>query len=258
MRSAVLIASVLAAAMAGALRVESRHRSRESTDPRVEGGTAALLPKRVLFIGNSLTSANGLPGLVEAVANAAGADVVRTAAVTTNNFSLEDHWNTGPARSTIARWSWDLVILQQGPSALPESQVLLREYVRRFDQDIRRAHARTAVYMVWPSRQRYSDMNGVIASYSNAANAVAAQLLPVGVAWQLGLARDAGLPLYGDDGFHPSTVGSYLAALVIAEGLTEQRSVPRAVIRDPALTGSRLTLLQDIAHQAITRAVRPE
>ena len=49
------------------------------------------------------------------------------------NYSLEDHWNRGDAAKAIARGGWQTVILQQGPSALPESQVLLREYTRKFD-----------------------------------------------------------------------------------------------------------------------------
>jgi hypothetical protein len=190
---------------------------------------------RVLFIGNSLTSYNDLPGLVAALAAADGT-VFESRAVTANNFSLEDHWNRGTARRTIEQGGWSAVVLQQGPSALPESQVLLREYTRRFDADIRRAGARTALYMVWPSRARAFDFQGVSESYAAAAREVNGMLLPVGDAWREAWRLDTGLALYGPDDFHPSPPGSYLAALVIYQGLSGRSPVglPADLVVGPA------------------------
>src|SRR6266508_356643 len=82
-------------------------------------------PYRILFVGNSLTYANDLPGLVEALADSAGADTLGAAAVAFPDFSLEDHWNDRRAVREIARGGWDVVVLQQGPSALDASRVLL-------------------------------------------------------------------------------------------------------------------------------------
>jgi hypothetical protein len=170
-------------------------------------------PTRILFIGNSLTYANDLPGIVCTLARAAGRRVV-CESVAKPDYGLEDHWNEKDARQAITR-GWDVVVLQQGPSALPESRRLLVDYAKRFDAEIRRAGARTALYMVWPSRVRRGDFSGVSQSYSAAARAVNGLLLPAGDAWREAWALDAKLQLYGPDGFHPSPAGSYLAALVI-------------------------------------------
>jgi hypothetical protein len=62
-------------------------------------------------------------------------------AVAKPDFSLEDHWRDGTARQAIAR-GWDVVVLQQGPSAQPASRRLLIEYVTRFDAEIRSAGGR--------------------------------------------------------------------------------------------------------------------
>ena len=208
---------------------------------------------RVLFIGNSLTSFNDLPRMVEQIADAGEKIRIRSESVTANDFSLEDHWNGGSAQKAIKRGRWDWVVLQQGPSSQPDSQVLLREYATRFDRVIREAKARTALYMVWPSRARYRDMPGVMTSYANAAKSVDGALLPAGLAWHLAFQREPDLPLYSEDQFHPSKVGSYLTALVIYEGLTgEPTEGLRSVVRDRTLTPARLTLLTDIAHQAVT------
>ena len=173
----------------------------------------------LLFIGNSLTAANDLPGLVAAIGRAEGVRIESTT-IARPNFSLEDHWQDGEARRTIARGGWTFVVLQQGPSSLPESRVLLEDYVARFDRLIRAAGATTALYMVWPSRDRSGDFPGVSRSYTSAAARVGARLLAAGDAWQDAWRRDPLLALYGPDGFHPSPLGSTLAALVIVEGVT--------------------------------------
>jgi hypothetical protein len=208
-------------------------------------------PSRILFIGNSLTYANDLPAMVCTLARAAGR-AVTCASVARPDVSLEDHWNSGPARATIAE-GWDLVVLQQGPSALPESRTLLVEYVRRFDGLIRKTGARTAVYMVWPSRQRRADAPGVSQSYTAAARAVNGLLLPAGDAWRAAWAVDGGLALYGPDGFHPSPMGSYLAALVIYRQLFGEPAPAQPVLGG---AGEQAALLHRVAEETVARLWR--
>jgi hypothetical protein len=180
--------------------------------------TAPPVP-RVLFIGNSLTTSNDLPGLVASLARAARRPIECTS-IAFPDHGLQEHWNRGEARQVIARGGWSHVVLQQGPSALPESRRLLRQYVRRFDNEIKRIGARTALYMVWPPAARSHDFDAVLASYTIAARDVDALLLPVGEAWRAAWRHDASLALYADDRFHPSVLGSYLGALVIYGRLT--------------------------------------
>jgi hypothetical protein len=173
--------------------------------------------ERVLFVGNSLTQANELPLIVEALAGAGGMPVVAES-VTYGGVSLEDHWALG-TQDRIAAGGWRWVVLQQGPSSLPESRVNLREWTRRFDTVIRQAGALTALYMVWPESSRQAAFPDVSASYRLAAQDVGGILLPAGDAWLAAWRLDPSLPLYGPDGFHPTVTGSYLAALTIYGGL---------------------------------------
>ena len=212
---------------------------------------AALLvtqpnPTRLLFIGNSLTYANELPAMVCALARSAGRQAI-CESVAKPDYGLEEHWNDGEARRVIAR-GWDVVVLQQGPSALPESRRLLLAYTRRFDGEIKMAGARTALYMVWPSRARRGDFPGVSQSYAAAANHVKGLLLPAGDAWRAAWATDAGLALYGPDGFHPSPTGTYLAALVIYEQIFAS---PPPVVPVPAAAQSAADVLRRAAHEAV-------
>jgi hypothetical protein len=193
--------------------------TREQEQSSREQGHAELAPLRVLFIGNSLTTSNDLPALVEAIAAVESGPRFECEVVALPNYSLEDHWRQGDAVRAIRRGGWSVVVLQQGPSSLDESRVLLVEYAERFAGEIRRVGARPALYMVWPSQARRADFERASASYAAAARAVDGVLLPAGDAWRRAWRLDADLPLYGPDGFHPSRLGSILGALIIYRGL---------------------------------------
>ena len=227
-----------------------------ATDALEENRAATSRALRILFIGNSLTAANGLPAMVEAVSRARGAATVEATAVTTSNFSLEDHWNQGTARATVAKGGWSVVVLQQGPSALPESRALLRDYAKRFAADAAHVGARTALYMVWPSRARERDFDAVSESYALAAQDVAGTLLPAGAAWREAWRRDPSLTLYADDGFHPSGLGSYLAALTIWRGLAAESAI--GLPGPPGVSAKTLMLLQEAADHTVVRGSRAQ
>jgi hypothetical protein len=203
-------------------------------------------PLRVLFIGNSLTAANDLPAMVEALAKANGEAIV-TRMVAIPNYSLEDHWNRGDAKRAIAEGGWSFVVLQQGPSALPESRVLLVEYARRFAAETAKIHARTALFMVWPASSRAFDFDGVRLSYEAAAREVGGVFLAAGEAWRTAWRSDAKLEFYGTDGFHPTKLGSYLAALVVYQGLTGKTAMRSAVV---LATEAEWRVLQQAAARA--------
>ena len=209
---------------------------------------------RVLFVGNSLTYTNDLPRMVSALAGLAGGAPVGTASATYPDFGLEDHWQQGTARNLLARHRWDYVVMQQGPSALPESQLNLRHWSMQFNGPIRAAGAQPVLYMVWPASQRRADFPGVRTSYHNAAAAVSGLLAPGGDAWLAAWDEAPSQALYGPDGFHPSVTGTYLAALVILERIAgiDPRSLP-ATIPGNGLDQATVRALQRAARVALDR-----
>jgi hypothetical protein len=183
------------------------------------GGTDAV---RVLFVGNSLTYTNDLPGMLERLAAAGGVVEIDTRDVSQPNYALEDHWNTPESRAALDRGDWDVVILQQGPSSLPESRVNLVAWAETWAAAIRARGAVPALYMVWPDRSRLTFFDDVRDSYQAAAEAADGAFYPAGEAWRSAWARDSTLALYGPDNFHPSALGTYLAALTIYRGITQR------------------------------------
>ncbi len=199
----------------------------------------------VLFIGNSLTASNDVPRLVEQLTER-GERRIRSTAITRSGFSLDDHWEEGDAVRAINRGGWAFVILQQGPSALPESRVQLRASTKKFDEVIRKAGARTALYMVWPSEARARDFDAVRGSYAIAAADVRGVFIPAGEAWRAAWRREPKTELYASDRFHPTAKGSLLAAMVIAQVLTGRDVMP-------APAGHDGPLLRDAAAEAVSR-----
>jgi hypothetical protein len=219
---------------------------------------------RVLFIGNSLTQGNGLTGMVRSLARQAG-EALSVEEVTFPGFSLEDHWNEGSARRAVARGGWRYVVLQQGPSSLPESRENLLLWAGRFNEEIRRAGARPAFYSVWPDITRSAFFDDVSESYRQAAASTDGLLLPAGEAWRAAWRRQPGLDLYDSDNFHPNVRGTYLAALVICAQVLGRSPIglatplPRAEGAVPAFTpnAGETALLQDAAVEAIREHGRP-
>ena len=163
-------------------------------------------------------------------------------------FSLEDHWNQGTAQRRIAEGGWSIVVLQQGPSALPESQVALREWTVRFDTVIRASGARTALYMVWPESNRRDAFDAVSQSYARAAEDVTGMLLPVGEAWRGAWRRDPEVPLVrpgrvsSDAHRHLPGGARHLSA--------DQRSVTGGSSCRTQMPADRALLLQEAAQEA--------
>jgi hypothetical protein len=186
----------------------------------------------ILYVGNSLTYENDLPGTIAAIATLDGAQISYES-IANPDFALVDHLDGGSnAVSEIQRGGWNFVILQQGPSSLPESRTLLIDGTQRFDKYIRAAGARSALYMVWPSRDRLSFLEDVRLSYKLAADTVQGIFLPAGEAWMAAWRDNPGLSFYASDNVHPTPLGTFLAALVIYERITRRdlRDLPSAIV----------------------------
>ncbi|CAN5888075.1 hypothetical protein BH20GEM1_BH20GEM1_08930 [soil metagenome] len=180
----------------------------------------------VLFIGNSLTAFNEMPDIVAAISLGAGDDPpVRVSMVAFPNFSLEDHWNRGDALEAIDAGGWDVVVLQQGPSTLPASRAYLVEWASRFAERIRAVGAEPALLSVWPTDGTEAGYDATLASYAAAADAVDGILIPAGEAWRAARARDSELTFTIVDGFHPSLLGSVIAAYSAWHAITERSPV---------------------------------
>jgi hypothetical protein len=207
---------------------------------------------RVLFIGNSLTSVGDVPSRVVQIARQWGDTSVRVSTLAAPNFALIDHWSTGNVQSILSRSDWEFVVMQQGPSSLPENQVLLREWSALIEPSIRAARGMPVLYGVWPQQSRPQDMPAVEQSYRLAAQAIRGEFAPAGSAWYRALSLNPALPLYSADGLHAAPMGAYLAALVIASRILgrDPLTLP-PVAPGVAADSATVRLLQRVASETL-------
>ena len=172
-------------------------------------------PTRILFIGNSYTSRNQLPRLLADLAAAAEHPTrVEFDLIFAGGASLKRHWNAGIAQERLAKQSWNYVVLQEQSTLPVKNPGRYQENVRLFAPEIARRGAKTALYLTWSRQQAPETQDRITRAVEEIAAEIDALVVPVGPAWHAVMAGHIDVPLYTDDGSHPTAAGSYLAACV--------------------------------------------
>ena len=180
---------------------------------------------RVLFVGNSYIYTNALPSVVSVVAQTRGILLI-PGMLAQPDFALEDHIVTGAYQRMLESEDWDWVVLQQGPSSLPENRAHLRTWAGIAAEA---AHARgiqVALMSAWPALGNAHTWLNAELSYREAAVAAHGCVLPVATAWRFVRAALPAMPLYQVDGLHPVPEGTLLAALTIVRGMFARTDPP--------------------------------
>ncbi|MFM7309379.1 MAG: T9SS type A sorting domain-containing protein [Flavobacteriales bacterium] len=194
--------------------------------------THAQYLRRALFLGNSYTYYNDLPGLTSLIAHSAG-DSLEVASNTPGGMTLSGHLSNATSTSLIQQGNWDFVVLQeqsQMPS-FPISQVEsdTYPYAEQLNALIEATGtcAETMFYMTWgrengdaqncpnwPPVCTYEGMDDLLHErYVAMAAMNNGEVSPVGAVWRYLRTNHPNLDLYAADGSHPSPLGSYAAAM---------------------------------------------
>ena len=206
--------------------------------------TAGAPALRVLFVGNSYTYFNNLPGMVQQLAASASSPrQIEAHTVAYGGATLEVHWTRGEAPARIRSEQWDYVVLQEQSSRPVDDQELFFRYARLFDEAIRANGAKTVFFMTWAYESDPGMQAGLTGAYTSIGRELGAQVVPVGSAWQQARSSSPDLGLFADDGSHPDPPGSYLAACVFYAVLAggNPAGAP-ATLRDPE-SGAQLVSL---------------
>jgi hypothetical protein len=209
---------------------------------------------RVLFVGNSHTFTNDLPGMVTKLANGAGVErplLARSEAPGGTSFQM--HVNNGKVQRLLGEVKWDLVVLQD-QSAMPlmspeerRSQTL--PAARELDAAIRKSGARTVLFMTWAYRDSFVFMQPMArTAYTELAADLKADLVPVGTAWEEARRARPALDLWSD-GNHATMKGTYLAACVFFAAFYGQSPVGNSYTATVEAAEARF--LQEIAAKVV-------
>jgi hypothetical protein len=207
-----------------------------------------MASRKVLFIGNSFTARNDLPGLIAELAATRG-QRMEYRLISAGGASLRTHWNAGVATEAIRDGNYDVVVLQEQSTLPVKNAMRMHENVRLFDKAIKSADAETVLYITWARQHAPESQQAITDAYTTISRDLGATVAPVGRAWRQFLAKHVEPNLYDKDQSHPSLAGSYLAACVFLAVLFRESPIGIAAgVR--GLNSKDSVLLQKVAWQA--------
>jgi hypothetical protein len=162
-------------------------------------------PLKVLFVGNSFTARNDLPGLIAKLAAARGKSLEHHL-ISAGGASLRTHWNAGEARKAIEKGHYDRVVLQEQSTLPVKNAKRMHENVRLFDEAIKAAGSTTVLYMTWARLNAPELQQAITDAYTGVGRELGATVVPVGLAALPPTARRAGPPRQGPESPHPGRV----------------------------------------------------
>jgi PKD repeat protein len=224
----------------------------------------------VLFLGNSYSSYNNLPQLVQSLSSSAG----KTLIIDSNmpgGMTISGHVNNATSIAKISQGNWDYVVIQE-QSQIPSidhyrynemypAMTNLKSLIEQYNPC-----AKIITYMTWGRQYGgqqcgpgatycspvFVDFNHMQDSLTSAYLEISEQLniqcAPVGLTWQ-NILNDTTLILHSNDNSHPNIDGSYVAALSIYSSIWKQPS--NGIAFNAGLTQSRALYYQQMSDNTI-------
>lgn len=221
-----------------------------TTVPTPPTATAQAADITLLFMGNSHTGVNNVPGLVATMVQAARPGKTANAVEAPGWMFLEERLNDPATRTLLSSQPWSAVILQaqkySSSGQFTYSTAEAEELVRL----ARRQGAIPVMFPEWPRRgiaetQRIFDLHVSIAAKEPAC------VPPIPQAWDLAAAREPSITLYDPDGNHSAPAGAFLTGLVIFSTLTNQSPSALPTIPSASIDANTQAKLRAIATEAV-------
>jgi hypothetical protein len=219
----------------------------------------------VLFIGNSYTYVNDLPGTLGALAASLGKEITIDSK-TNGGYTFQNHTTDPLTYSKIHSKPWDVVVIQgqsQEPS-FPDTQVDTQTlpYAVKLSDSIWANNfcSNVMYYMTWGRQNgdpQWSEINTFEKMNTRLYNAYMrmadssdrAMVSPVGRVWSYVRANYPLINLYNADESHPSLEGTYLAACTFYTSLF--RESPSGSDYHPGIGAGEAWVLQNAAAAVI-------
>jgi hypothetical protein len=215
---------------------------------------------RVLFIGNSYTYVNDLPTMLATLARSGGHQI-ETGMAAEGGLTLADHVASTATQAKLASGHWDFVVLQeqsQIPSVAQSRTTQMYPAARQLIRTIRVDGAKPMLYLTWGHRDGwpenglpdYARMQAALDDgYLTIARELGVAVAPVGRAWATVVSQTARPGLWQDDGSHPTTAGTYLAAAVFYAAIFD--ASPVGLSCDGGLQSDQATALRQVANDTV-------
>ena len=163
---------------------------------------------RALFIGNSHTMSNNVPGLVKSLVESGGQKIF----VETVGGDLLNNIAARPeVIEKVKKGRWNFVILQGASVSQSHKTIYPYEHSKNLAATASKSGAVPLLYAEWP-RKGMDETEYIIDIYRLIQKGSSARIVTVGRVWDQVLKQEPKLDLWNADGNHAKPLGSYIAA----------------------------------------------
>jgi hypothetical protein len=194
---------------------------------QADGQETAKAEEKILFVGNSFTFWWNLPQHVSVMMSERDR-TLEAHQSTASGAKWSEHWQGEKELVTvdlIKQGSYDAVILQNHSMRPIEDLESFLSYGKKLHDLASSNGAEVFLFMTWPYKFDPYMYDDLAKGYYRLGEEMGAEVIPVGTAWKKAMELRPDLPIYDEDGRHPTALGTYLAACVIFSVLTEESPV---------------------------------
>jgi hypothetical protein len=178
---------------------------------------APVAPLKILFLGNSHTVVNNVPGMV---AQLLGGEKKVAFQVRTGGY-LEDIASDATVMASAKQC--DVLVLQAAKISSSHKYHYSQSKGIALAKAAVSSGVRTFFYAEWP-RKGWDETEFILNVYREMAKSSGASVVPVGRVWDKALKKNPALTLWSFDGNHAELAGSYLAACALATWISDGKT----------------------------------
>jgi len=212
----------------------------------------ATAPKHIeiLFVGNSHTEHNNLPGMLQHLLESDGSkrriDTYRYFDPFLNDASRDQR-----VRDSVVDPKWDIIVFQAAKASSSHKVRYNNDGGAELARMALKAGSRALFFVEWPRRgwDESEFQMGVYKPIQSASKG--SELVPVCYAWDSILKRDPNFDLWDPDGNHASLTGTFLASYVFYYYIAGENHTPTWVA--PGIPPSQVGMIRAAAKAAVDR-----
>lgn len=175
----------------------------------------------LLFIGNSHSSANGLPTLVTKLIERGMPGKTAHSALAPGWMFLADRIADPGTLQALTGRAWTHVFLQAQKYSTTGLYWYPTDAAETWIRRVRKQEATPILFPEWPRRGNTEEGLRIHELHQSIAAKEPACVAPVGLAWDEAIVRYPGLALHAPDGNHSNLNGALLTAFVFYQVITE-------------------------------------
>jgi hypothetical protein len=220
------------------------------TQPPAPPASATPADINILFMGNSHTAVNNVPGMVAAMVRAAkpGKTVATTEAP--GILHLDERADDAVSLALLQNQRWNYVVLQAQNYSLSGAFFYPTTGAEKLVRMSRQAGALPVLFAEWP-RVGIAETQIIYDKYVSIAMKEPACVSPIPQAFDLARARFPLITLHAGDGNHSAPAGAFLASLVLFATITGMPPIGLPELSGLGIDADTQSKLRGIANETV-------